>query len=174
MVCSNKVAKGHCLCDKNASLVTRADAARSSTKACAFAVGPGPVGKDVAMRSAFRLAFVALLLCGTASFAADTFESVLKEMSATMKELLTTLKSVKDADTAKAAVPKLKKVNEKGEDVAKRLTKLGKPTKAEDEALLKKFIDESQAFGKDLETEMKRIKDVKGAEEVIKLMEKGK
>jgi hypothetical protein len=122
------------------------------------------------MRSAFRLAFAAVLLCGTASFAADTFESVLKEMSATMKELLTNLKSVKDADTAKAAIPKLKKTNEKGEELAKRLTKLGKPGK-EDEALLKKFLDESQAFGKDLEKEMKRLKDVKGAEEVIKLME---
>jgi hypothetical protein len=122
------------------------------------------------MRKAMLAGYAVVLLFTGAVLAADSYGSIIKELSETMKDLAATLKTVKDSDTAKAAMPKLKTINAKGNDLSARMQKLGKPTK-EEEALLQKFIDESMATGKDIEKEATRLKSVKGAEEVIKLME---
>jgi hypothetical protein len=124
------------------------------------------------MKKAMLLGCAVVLLLAGHSFAADTFESVLKELTATMKELVDVLKSVKDADTAKTAAPKLEKVNVKGEDLTKRLMKLGKPTSKEEEALVLKFGKDMKMFGQDIDNEAKRIKEIKGTGQVMKLLEK--
>jgi len=122
------------------------------------------------MRKAMLAGCGVVLLCAGTVLAADSYGSIIKELSETMKELAATLKTVKDVDTAKAALPKLKAINTRGNDLSARMQKLGKPTK-EEEALLQKFIDESMVTGKDIEKEASRLKTVKGAEEVITLME---
>ena len=122
------------------------------------------------MRKAMLTGYAVVLLFTGAVLAADSYGSIIKELSETMKELAGTLKTIKDADTAKAALPKLKAINAKGNDLSARMQKLGKPSK-EEEVLLQKFIDDSMATGKDIEKEAARLKTVKGAEDVIKLME---
>jgi len=103
-------------------------------------------------------------------YAADTYDSLFKDMLANVKEVVTALKTVKDADTAKTAMPKLKKLKESFEDLGKRQMKLGKPG-PEDKAVIEKFLKEVAVVQKDIEAEADRLKKVKGAEEVIKFME---
>lgn len=127
------------------------------------------------MHHAFRFACAALLLGGTVALAADTFESVVKDMSATMKEMIDTLRSVKDGDTAMTALPRLRKSDDKAKDLAKRLIKLGTPNNKEDAKLVNEFFEKTQpGFDQELKKEAKRIKEIKGAEDLNKFLEKKK
>src|SRR5262245_32303543 len=127
------------------------------------------------MRHAFRSALAVLLFCGTAALAADTFDSVVKEMTATMKEMIEILRSAKDADSAKAALPKLQKSDEKAKDLAKRLIKLGTPNNKEDAKLVNEFFEKTQpGFDQDWRKEAKCIEEIKGADDLNKSHEKKK
>jgi len=62
-----------------------------------------------------------------------------KEVVACMEELASAMESVKDRDTAKQAAPRINKVCDRMENLAGRIEKLPKLTKAEDERLTKEF-----------------------------------
>src|SRR5262249_18264667 len=116
------------------------------------------------------LGLALLFVAAGSSYAADTHEALFKEVLASGKELLAVVKTVKDADTAKAAAPKVKKAMETMDDLKKRGDKLGPPTKDDIDAM-EKLIPDIQTFQKDMNAEITRLKTVKGTEEIVALLE---
>jgi hypothetical protein len=99
-----------------------------------------------------RLTIAALLVsvamatgCG-----ADTRDSLATEQKKAMDEFATTLDGVKDAETARAAKPKLQALATRMDDINTRESKLPPATEAETKALIEKH-------GKDLEGTMMKM-----------------
>jgi cytochrome c556 len=115
-----------------------------------------------------------VLLAAGRSSAQDTHEALLKEMIGNLKEATSLLKGVKDEETANAAGPKVKKIAESMKETAKKLEKLGKPTKEQEAELEKKYKEDLSKLLKDFQTELLRVKDVKGGLELLKAFQDAK
>jgi hypothetical protein len=74
---------------------------------------------------------------------ASTYETVTKAMLKALSDLSDVLETVKDKETAKAAAPKIDKIADRFEALAKEAKKLGKPSKEEEEKL-KKYEDDAK------------------------------
>lgn len=115
-----------------------------------------------------------VLLVAGRSAAQDTHDALLKEMLGNLKEATGLLKGVKDEETAKAASPKVKKIAEAMKESAKKLEKIGKPTKEQEADLEKKYKEDLGKSLKEFTTELLRVKDVKGGEELLKAFQDAK
>lgn len=115
-----------------------------------------------------------ILLVAGRSAAQDTHDALLKEMLGNLKEAIGLLKGVKDEETAKAASPKVKKIAETMKETAKKLEKIGKPTKEQEADLEKKYKEDLTKSLNDFRTELLRVKDVKGGEELLKAFQDAK
>src|SRR2546425_11059966 len=108
------------------------------------------------MKRFFRLApllMLALILCGCG----DSHQSLAREQVDTMKEMAATLDTVKDADSAKDAKPKLKKLAERMNDINQREAKLPAPTEAEIKAMDSKYGKEMEEASRKMQAAMLRI-----------------
>jgi vancomycin resistance protein YoaR len=104
-------------------------------------------------RSACALLTVAVLAgCG-----GDSHESLAADSVATMKELIATLETVKDAASAKAAKPKLTAVVQKMQKIQERQTKLGVPSDADLKAMESTLGKEIEGLQQKMVTAMMRI-----------------
>lgn len=101
-------------------------------------------------------------------FAADTHETLIKELLGTLKDAVGVLKTIKDEKTAKDAQPKVGKITDQMSDIKKRMDKLGKPPKDQDEELQKKYKADMETTLKSFAEELTRVAKVPGGEAVIK------
>ncbi len=124
------------------------------------------------MRTALGLGLAALLLGGapgrTQDQPKDTYDSLVKETIATLKQTVDALKAVKDKPSAGEATPKLKKLGGQLQDVRKRLDKLGRPDAKKQEELQKKYGKELTDRLGALRSEAVRVQGVEGGPEALK------
>jgi len=107
------------------------------------------------MKRVLALASVfAFLVCAGCG---DSHESLAGEQVAAMKELSNTLDIVKDADSAKAAKPTLKKLVERMNDINARMTKLPAPTEAEVNAMGEKYGKQMDEISQKMVANMMRV-----------------
>jgi len=99
-----------------------------------------------------RLTVVALMVSAliVGACGADTRESLATEQEKVMNEFVTALDGITDADSARAAKPKLQAIVARMDDINTRESKLPPPTEAETKALMEKH-------GKDLEATMTKL-----------------
>jgi hypothetical protein len=95
------------------------------------------------MKSLLVLTVVAAL-CLCNGCGGDTHESLAGEAISTQKDLLATLETVKDQETAKAAKSKLQALATKMKDIEARQTKLGTPNEAQFKAIGDKYGKEME------------------------------
>jgi hypothetical protein len=119
------------------------------------------------MKTLIGLVGAFLLLPAAAVFAADEWDKALQQQIDLMDELNTILKTVKDKETSKTAVTKLKKVKVKIMALSKKMSKFEKPSKEKGDELKKKYAPKLMAAGKTLQKETARIKDVPGGQDVL-------
>ena len=84
-------------------------------------------------------------------------DAAAEEMISIIEEFATLLESAKDEASAKAAAVKFDALTERTKALKKRVASLPKLTKAEDDALTKKFEARAEPLKKRIETEMGRI-----------------
>ncbi|OAI49925.1 hypothetical protein AYO44_18210 [Planctomycetaceae bacterium SCGC AG-212-F19] len=106
--------------------------------------------------------------------AADTHDSLVKELLGTLKDAVGVLKTVKDEKTAKDAQPKVGKISDQMGDIKKRMDKLGKPTKEQEDELQKKYKGEMETTFKGFAEELTRVAKVPGGEDLIKQFQNAK
>jgi uncharacterized lipoprotein YehR (DUF1307 family) len=114
------------------------------------------------------LAGFALGLVFAVSGCGDSHESLTKDAIKLTNEMADVLESIKDKDSAEKAKPKLEKLAEKFKDLKKRMDKIGKPDKAKEEALEKKYKSDAEAAGKRLVTALGKAAAVPGGADAIK------
>jgi hypothetical protein len=132
----------------------------------------------------FRLTLSALtlslLLAGTAT-AQDKdkpakeatkadFEKLVKEQIGMLNQMCVLLESVKDKASGEKAVPKLKALAKKGEELKARMEKLGKPSKETEQALKEKYSPEIQKVIPRLVKESTRIGNDPELKKVLEAM----
>ncbi len=106
-----------------------------------------------------------LILTVTGALAAGgaaSHEAVVKELLTTLDGLTTTLRGVKDADTAKAARPELKKAAAAWAAVRKKAEALPPPEPAIKDRLMKEYRPKLDAAVKGLFGQVRRVEDVPG------------
>jgi hypothetical protein len=123
------------------------------------------------MKKAIVLAAAFLSLQTAAIQAADDWAKLLQKRIDLMNEVTKILKTVKDKETSKAAVAKLKKWKVKFVALAKESQKMAKPSKEKSEELKKKYGSKIGDATKALLKEHERIKDVPGGEGVLGILE---
>jgi hypothetical protein len=123
------------------------------------------------MKKAIVLAAAFLSLRTAAIQAADDWAKLLQKRIDLTNELTRILKTVKDKETSKAAVAKLKKWKVKYVALAKESQKMAKPSKEKSEELKKKYASKIGDATKALLKERERIKDIPGGEEVLGILE---
>jgi hypothetical protein len=110
----------------------------------------------------------AFALTAGVAIAADTHDSLIKELLGTFKDAVGVLKTVKDEKTAKEAEPKVTKVSDQMSDIKKRMDKIGKPTKDQEDELMKKYKTEMETTFKSFADELTRVAKVPGGEDILK------
>src|SRR5262249_41904968 len=123
--------------------------------------------KDSPMRRFVGPSMAFVMVFATVAFAADTHDSLVKELLTTLKDAVGVLTSVKDDKTAKDASPKVDKISEKMGDIKKRMEKIGKPTPDEEKVLKEKYKDEMEKTFKSFAEELGRVAKVPGGEDII-------
>lgn len=113
----------------------------------------------------------AFLLTAGIAIAADTHESLVKELLGTLKDAVGVLKTIKDEKTAKEAEPKVVKITTQMGDIKKRMDKIGKPTKDQEEDLQKKYKTEMDTTFKSFADEINRVDMVPGGKEIVKMFQ---
>src|SRR5687768_8908493 len=106
------------------------------------------------MRHLVVVSIVALLASGCGG---DTRESLTQDGMSNMKELVAVLDTVKDAETAKAAKPKLKTLFEKMNTINEKMNKMGVPTEAEMKAMDEKHGKEMEDLQMKMMSNMMKI-----------------
>jgi len=102
--------------------------------------------------AALMLSLLPLAGCGTS----DPYEQVTEDSLACMEEMVDVLATVKDKASAEAAKPKLEAVGERMKEIEKRMEELGKPDKAKQEALEKKYKERmTEIAGKMMQESMR-------------------
>lgn len=118
--------------------------------------------KKVLFGSMGLFLLVALNGCGK-----ESFESVRKQQTATVKEAADLLGTIKDKETAEKAKPRLKQLGERWRDLQKRMDALPSPS-AEEEARTKRlYEDEFEGAKTRFAKEYFRVIFVPGGKEVL-------
>ena len=125
------------------------------------------------MKRIVGLCFAFVLTAGVA-IAADTHESLVKELLGTLKDAVGVLKTVKDEKSAKDAEPKVTKVSAQMSDLKNRMEKIGKPTKEQEDELQKKYKTEMETTFKSFAEELTRVAKVPGGEDILKKFQNAK
>jgi hypothetical protein len=115
----------------------------------------------VRMHARSWMAVLVALGCGLLPLLAgeeSPHESAVKEMLKSLDKLTITLASVKDAETAEAARPELKKAAENWVEVKTKAGKLAPPDKAEKDRLAKEYKGKMDEAIKKFFTEYGRVR----------------
>jgi hypothetical protein len=123
------------------------------------------------MKTLIGLVGAFLLVPTAAIYAADDWDKLLQQQINLMNEANKILKTVKDKETSKAAVAKLKKLKVTADALAKKWQKMEKPSKDKAEELKKKYAPKLGDATKALLKEQERVKDVPGGKEVLKVLD---
>ncbi len=117
------------------------------------------------MKTAFRTAalFVLVMLSGCGR---DSFESLRKQQVETLREAADTLGTIKDADSAAKAKPKLKQLGDRWRDLEKRLDATAKTPADEDKS--KPLTDELNTLVVRYLAEAVRVTFVPGGQDALK------
>jgi hypothetical protein len=97
------------------------------------------------------------LLATPARAGEDTHASLFKELMGILRYFTLVLKTVVDENTAKSALPVMKKIIERVTGITKRMETLGQPTEQLVEELKTKYEAEAVTIGKAWTQEMTRI-----------------
>jgi septal ring factor EnvC (AmiA/AmiB activator) len=108
------------------------------------------------------LAILAVLSPTARSSGKTAFDDVVKQMIETMDSLTTTLATIRDEETAKAAVPELRKSAEKWQLVKKKAADLQPPSREEKDRLAKDYKKKLEEAQKKLFAEVGRVSLVPG------------
>jgi cytochrome c556 len=125
------------------------------------------------MKKTMVLACVLGLALGAQSKAADLekAEAAFKDGIKLMKEATKVLKTMKDEETVKAAEPDLKKLGARAAGVFEKLGTIGKTLSKDEQAeIKKKFEEEVKAIRKSFGVEEKRVGELPGGKEALKLL----
>lgn len=114
-----------------------------------------------------RPSSILMVLLLFAGCAGDTYESLSDEMFNAFDEINTIMTTIKDPDSAKKAGDQLKELSKKFHDITLRMKALGDVSHSIDEEYLKKRTIELGNRFHLFSQEIKRVKDIKGAEEVF-------
>jgi hypothetical protein len=124
------------------------------------------------MKTAIGLACVlALIWASTGLAAEDTPEEVAKAYIKFMEDVTKVLSTIKDKASAKAAVPRLKKLGARGESLRKRREKLDLTDDKEQKKLDKKYGKKFRKAKADLGKERQRVSKVEGGREALAVLE---
>jgi len=99
-----------------------------------------------------------------------THESVLKELISVLDKLTGVLGTVKDEPSAKAAVPEVKKVLGRLEEVNKKAKALPQPDKEEKDRIAKLYRPKLEEAIKKQREEVTRVKAIPGGSELVQLI----
>src|SRR5262249_9472391 len=108
-----------------------------------------------------------LAVVGAAAGEESPHEQSLMLMIRTLDKLTMTLTAVKDADTAKAARPELRKAAEAWTDAKTKAAKLPPPDKAEKDRLAKEYKGKMDAALKKFFTEVGRVRMIPAGKDVL-------
>jgi hypothetical protein len=114
------------------------------------------------------------LLVVACSKGSNSPEGMMQETLGLMNDMTSTLASIKDEASAKAAIPKLQELANKGEDIKKRAEAMktsNKLTKEDEEALKKKYEPQLKEATEKLMKETFRVATVPGAADAMKAMQ---
>lgn len=100
--------------------------------------------------------------------AASTQEEVVKEMLATLEQVLKVLGTIQDQPSAAAARPELKKSADRLADLRKQAREIRQPTREEKDRIEKQYQGKFDAVLQKLRTESIRVKGIPGGAEAIK------
>jgi hypothetical protein len=109
-----------------------------------------------------------MLVAASTCLAADTFESLTRDMIKAMNDTADILSGIKDSKTATNARPKLRAAKKKLADLKQRMDALGKPSKKVAEQLKTEYQEKIQAADKRLRSEALRVATVEGGKEALK------
>ena len=113
-------------------------------------------------------ALAALLVAGCAS---DDAESMVKQTIAALDETAQVMATVKDEESAKAAVPRLKALAERRRKIEEKMTAVKTPPPAEQAELQKKYAQPLSAATTRLMQEAMRVSNVPGGRAAIDAMD---
>src|SRR4051812_44174818 len=108
------------------------------------------------------LLFVFFFLPGARAGDGSRFEDIVKQMLGTMENLTSTLSTVRDEETAKAAIPELRKAAGLWATVKKKAEALPPPPKEEKDRLAKLYKTKLEEAQKKLFGEVQRVQAVPG------------
>ena len=96
------------------------------------------------MRTVFAFGVGLVMLCGLSGCGSSGPEGTTKELISTMNEMASTMEGIKDEASGEAAVPKLQKAAERGQELAKKMEsyKLSPEQKKKLEETYKKEIED--------------------------------
>lgn len=123
--------------------------------------------------------FLVVVVAATARSGSESkLEDLVKQTLSVLDRITTTLTTVRDEDTAKAAVPELKKGAEQFLTLKKKAADLPPPSKDEKDRLAKLYRSKLEEARKKLLFEVGRLKDVPGGNvalrEISAVLEKDK
>jgi biopolymer transport protein ExbB/TolQ len=120
------------------------------------------------MKKTLFVAFWGVCVLALSGCGSGGREGLAKEAIATMNDMASALESAKNADEAK---PKLEAALTKLKDIKKREDAMGKPSKAEEEALTKKLQPEMTKVQERMASAMKQLatKDPQGLPKIMSI-----
>ena len=110
----------------------------------------------------------AWIVAGPAAGGEPMLADIVKEVLETLDKITTTLKTVKDEQTAKAAVPDLRKGVARFKELRNKADKAKPPSKEENARLKKEYKDKIENTHKKLFAEIARVKKTPGGREALK------
>lgn len=123
------------------------------------------------MTSRILAGVMVLVLAGAGAAAqaeADPrFEEIVKLMLGTMDNLSTTLSTVQDEETAKAAKPELRKIAGKWADIKKKAEALPPPSKEDKDRLAKQYKMKLEEAQKKLFGQVLRVRQLAGGPDAL-------
>jgi hypothetical protein len=130
---------------------------------------PVPHFREMTMK---KMVFVAVIFAGASpAFANDDAEKLIGEMLKTVEDLGTQLKKVTDKDSAEAALPKVKELTKQFSGLKTKSDKLKLDPDTESR-LLKQYEKKLFDAGEKVGQELKRLRQVDPAREVVAEVEK--
>ena len=113
----------------------------------------------------------AIMMAALLAGCGDTHDSVMGDSVTEMKAFATVLESIKDEATAKEAAPKLEAIGARMKDLKARMDKLGKPSEADEKAMMTKYQKEiEEVQGKMMGAAFKLMANPEAAKHIEKAM----
>ncbi|HEV2948546.1 MAG TPA: hypothetical protein VGX70_14315 [Gemmataceae bacterium] len=112
---------------------------------------------------------LAVLVLPAPSQGGSSYENVVKELIATLNMLTDVLGTVKDEPTARAAVPEVKKVMGRFDEINKKAKALPQPEKEEKDRITKLYRPKLQEAVRKEKAEAARVKSIPGGKELVEL-----